>query len=104
MLVGGVVLLLVALIFEEIYIIWSLKLALAFSYTLIFPGLIATWIWFKLVGRVGPTRAASFHFLNPVFGVIIAAFVLNETLSLLDYLGVFVIALGIFAVQFSKSD
>jgi drug/metabolite transporter (DMT)-like permease len=49
----------------------------AFGYTVFVPGLIATLIWFWLVGRIGATRAATFHFLNPVFGVAIAAALLG---------------------------
>ena len=104
MLIGGFVLAVTSLMFEEWKIDWSVKLILAFSYTLIIPGLIATWVWFKLVDKIGPTQASSFHFLNPVFGVIIAAVILNEELSMLDYVGVFIIAIGILAVQVSKPN
>jgi drug/metabolite transporter (DMT)-like permease len=62
----------------------------------------ATFIWFKLVGRIGSTRAATFHFLNPVFGVAIAAALLGERLSWWDVVGVVVITLGILAVQLSR--
>ena len=64
--------------------------------------MLATWIWFKLVGRIGAVKAATFHFLNPFFGVAIAAMVLHERLGPLDLLGVAVIAGGILAVQLSK--
>ena len=47
-------------------------------------------------------KAATFHFLNPFFGVLIAAALLGENIGLLDYVGVVIIALGILAVQLSK--
>ena len=74
----------------------------AFAYTTLVPGLIATWVWFLLVGRIGTTRAATYHFLNPFFGVAIAAVILGEHLSLRDFIGVAIVTAGIFAVQMSK--
>ena len=62
-------------------------------------GLAATLIWFLLVGRIGATRAATYHFLNPVFGVVIAFVFLSERLSWIDAIGVAIIAGGILAVQ-----
>jgi drug/metabolite transporter (DMT)-like permease len=74
----------------------------AFVYTTLVPGLMATWVWFKLVGRVGAVKASTFHFLNPVFGVAIAAVLLGESVGRIDLVGVLIIAGGILAVQLSK--
>ena len=103
MLVGSAALAPVALITESWSVEWSTRLALAFVYTTLMPGLLATLIWFWLVGRIGPTRAATFHFLNPVFGVAIAAMLLGEGLSLVDVIGVAIVAAGILAVQLSRA-
>jgi drug/metabolite transporter (DMT)-like permease len=54
------------------------------------------------VNRIGAVRSATFHFLNPFFGVAIASLLLGEKLGLTDVLGVVVIAAGILAVQLSK--
>jgi drug/metabolite transporter (DMT)-like permease len=102
LMVGSIALLPPALILETIEVSWSWDLIAAFTYTTLMPGLIATFIWFKLVGRIGSTRAATFHFLNPFFGVVIAAVILSERLSLWDIVGVLVITAGILAVQLSK--
>ena len=75
--VGGAALLLVGLISETWEVRYSGTLLLAFVYTTLVPGLAATWIWFALVERIGATRAATFHFLNPFFGVAIAAVLLS---------------------------
>jgi len=53
-------------------------LIVAFIYTTLVPGLLATLIWFLLVGRIGAVRASTFHFLNPFFGVLVAAVLLGE--------------------------
>jgi len=103
MLVGSVALLPFAVMFETWAVIWSWQLVAAFTYTVFAPGLLATWIWFLLVRRIGATRAATFHFLNPFFGVTIAAMILGEALTGIDILGVAIIAGGILAVQLARA-
>lgn len=102
MLVGCVALTLATIAFETPRLTPSWPLAIAFTYTLFVPGLLATWVWFLLVGRIGATRAATFHFLNPFLGVAIAALLLGEQLGPRDILGVVIIAAGILAVQLSR--
>jgi len=76
--------------------------SVAFSYTVLMPGLVATFIWFWLVQRIGAVKAATFHFLNPFFGVMIAAVLLGETLRIWDIVGVVIIMFGILAVQMAR--
>ena len=102
MLAGSVTLLPLSLAMETWAVTWTYSLGAAFLWTVFVPGLIATLVWFKLVARVGPTRAATFHFLNPFFGVAIAAALLGESLSPVDIAGVAVIMIGILAVQLSR--
>lgn len=102
MLVGFVALSIATLLFEIPQVTLTWPLAIAFTYTCLVPGLTATWIWFLLVGRIGATRAATFHFLNPFFGVAIAAILLGEALGPRDIIGVAIIAAGILAVQISR--
>ncbi|MDA5095044.1 DMT family transporter [Aliiroseovarius sp. KMU-50] len=104
MFVGSFVLFACALFLESPSFTPSLRLAAAFSYTVLVPGLLATWVWFALVGRVGAVKAATFHFLNPFFGVAVAAVLLGEALGWLDILGVVIITIGILAVQLSKTQ
>lgn len=102
MLVGCAALALATLAFETPRITPSWPLLLAFTYTTLVPGLAATFVWFWLVNRIGATRAATFHFLNPFFGVAIAAVLLSEPLGSRDVLGVAIITVGILAVQVSR--
>ena len=102
MLVGSAVLFPFGLTLEPLHVSWSVPLILAFTYTTLVPGLLATWIWFALVERAGATRAATFHFLHPFFGVVTAAVLLGESLSLLDVVGVVTIMAGILAVVTSR--
>lgn len=102
MLVGAALLFPVSVAFETWTVTWTPELFAAFAYTVLFPGLAATMIWFVLVGRIGATRAATFHFLNPFIGVAVAALVLDERVTLRDGLGVAIIMAGILAVQLSR--
>ena len=102
MLVGSVLLAVPGLLLEHKVVLWSPKLILAFSYTVLMPGLVATFIWFWLVQRIGAVKAATFHFLNPFFGVAIAALFLGESLRIWDIIGVVVIMFGILAVQMAR--
>ncbi|MEL6801457.1 MAG: DMT family transporter [Pseudomonadota bacterium] len=99
MLVGSAALGVAGGLTETLEVRWSWQLVAAFTYTTLVPGLAATWVWFTLVGRIGAVRAATFHFLNPFFGVAIAALVLGETLGPADIVGVAIITVGIGAVQ-----
>lgn len=102
MLVGSAALLLPAMAMERWNVTWSWPLIGAFSYTVLFPGLLATLLWFALVQRIGAIRASVYHFLTPFFGVVIAATLLSEPLRLVDMIGVAIITAGILAVQLSK--
>lgn len=104
MLVGSAALALATVVFETPQVTPSWPLLAAFVYTTLIPGLAATFVWFWLVNRVGATRAATFHFLNPFFGVAIAAVLLHEPLGRLDVIGVAIIAFGILAVQLSRQS
>ncbi len=103
-LIGGAALLPFAAFFEPFSADPSPLLIGAFLYTCFVPGLLATFIWFILVRRIGATRAATFHFLNPVFGVLFAWALLGEALRLTDLIGVVIIAGGILAVQLARAS
>ncbi|MDF3607001.1 DMT family transporter [Paracoccus sp. DMF-8] len=81
---------------------YSWTLLYAFVYTVVAPGIAATWIWFLLVNRIGAVRAATYHFLSPFFGVLVAAIVLGERFGFTDAAGALIIAAGILMVQRSK--
>ena len=103
MIIGSIALLPFALLLEEINIAWSFKLIIAFFYTTLIPGLLATWVWFVLVSKVGAVKGATYHFLNPFFGVLIAYIILKESIGLSDYIGVIVVSVGIIIVQISRN-
>jgi len=100
--VGAIILGVTSALFETQEILVTPQWIAAFVYQMLVPGLLATFIWFSLVGRIGAIKASTFHFLNPFFGVVIAALLLGEHIGGLDLLGVTIAALGILAVQVSK--
>ena len=102
MFVGSFALFPFAFFFETWNIEWSIHFIIAFFYTVLAPGLSATLIWFFLVGRIGPVRAAAFHFLNPFFGILVAALILAEPMTLTDMIGVVIIMVGILAVHINR--
>ena len=102
MLVGSLTLWAPAITLETPTIVWTNAFVYAFIYTTLVPGLMATLVWFILVDRIGAVRASTYHFLNPFFGVAIAAAILSEGLTLLDIIGVVIVAGGILAVQISR--
>lgn len=102
MFVGAGMLALASALTETLRVNVTPELIAAFVYTTLAPGLLATWIWFALVARIGAIKAATFHFLNPFFGVAVAAVFLGEKLGAQDIFGVVIIAAGILAVQISR--
>jgi probable blue pigment (indigoidine) exporter len=102
MLVGSAALLPVSLLVETWEVAFAPRFWAAFLYSALVSGVVATMIWFVLVRRIGATRAATFHFLNPFFGVAIAAAVLGERVTGRDLAGVAVIMGGILAVQLGR--
>ncbi|SFQ46796.1 Threonine/homoserine efflux transporter RhtA [Roseivivax halotolerans] len=104
MFVGAAALAVPAMALETLEVTWSPALVIAFWYTVLVPGVLATLVWFLLVDRIGATKAATFHFLNPFFGVLIAWALLGEALGIWDVIGVIVIAGGILAVQLARAE
>ncbi|MFM7444633.1 MAG: DMT family transporter [Tabrizicola sp.] len=104
MLVGSAALAVLAWMLEPFWFTPTPAFFAAFIWQILGPGLAATLIWFWLVGRIGTVRAASFHFLNPAFGVLAAALLLSEAIRGWDIVGVIVTMLGIALVQRARMD
>ena len=85
---------------------WSVSFNLTFLFTFLyiaaFPGIIGPVIWFYLQKEIGAVKYSSFHFLVPFFGIGIGYFLLGETLTLSDMVGVLIIILGLYLVNREK--
>ena len=104
LLIGATSLSVFSFMIESYTVDLNAKLFLAFTYSTLVAGLVAIVVWFWLVNEIGPIKAATFHFLNPFFGVSIAALILGESLSLSDYFGVVMVTIGILLVQTSRES
>ncbi len=104
MLVGCITLLPFSYFFEEWIVYWHINLVLTFGYISLFPGIIAPLIWFYLQKEIGTVRFSSFHFLNPFFGVLLSFILLNEKLSVFDFIGILVVTFGLYLVQRAKQE
>ena len=81
---------------------WTPRLVGALAFSIFIPGILATFIWFRLVTRIGAVRAAAFHFLSPPLGVTIAALALGERFGWSDVVGSLIVAAGILMVQMAR--
>ena len=82
---------------------WTPRLIGAFAYTTLVPGRDGHLGLVLAGGADRRGQASTFHFLNPFFGVAVAAALLGERLGPTDVAGVVIIAVGILAVQMSKA-
>tara|TARA_B100000989_G_C19176220_1_gene317626 strand:- start:66 stop:527 length:462 start_codon:yes stop_codon:yes gene_type:complete len=102
MLAGSVFLLPLSYFFE----VWSISFSISFLFTFLyiaaFPGIIGPVIWFYLQKEIGAVKYSSFHFLVPFFGIGISYFLLGETLTLVDMVGVLIIIFGLYLVNKEK--
>lgn len=103
MAVGSVALIIPSLLLEwGRPVEWTPRLVGAMAFTILAPGILATFIWLRLVSRIGAVRAAAFHFLSPPLGVTIAAFWLGERFGWSDVIGSLIVAAGILLVQLAR--
>ncbi len=61
--------------------------ALPIAFFAIFPGILAYGFWNYAVHRIGPSRAAIFIYLTPVFASVLAGIFLEESLGLFHMVG-----------------
>lgn len=95
-LVGGLALLPFAAAFEEFSAIrFDARFWLAQAWLVCGVSIGAVLLWFWLLNRGQAAAASAFHFLNPVFGIVLAVALLGEPLVLTDLMGAIPIAIGI---------
>lgn len=98
-LVGGVVLLPIALLFEKVGAIrFDHNFIWALAYLVVFVSMGGTLVWFRLLREGTASAASSWHFLNPALGMFFGWIVLGEKTVWSDYLGLVPIVIGILLV------
>lgn len=100
LLTGGVVLLGPTLLTERLDLIrLTLPMLAAQAYLTVVLSGAAMLIWFWLLDHGDATRASAFFFLNPVWGLVLAAVFLGEPLSAGELAGGIAVGLGVWLVQ-----
>ncbi len=75
--------------------VWSPVVIAAFAYVALLPSLAAYFIYNWAVARIGPARAGQAITLMPLFGALLSALLLGETLHAYHLAGMALILLGI---------
>ncbi len=71
----------------------------ALAYQCVIVAFISLLVWFRLLHRYQASRLVSFTFLTPLFGVILSGLLLGEQLTLLLWIGLGLVAAGIYLVN-----
>ncbi len=71
----------------------------AFAYQVVVVAVLSYLLWFWLIHRFPVTRLAAFTFMAPLFGVALSGLLLRETIPLSLYLGLFLVASGLYLVN-----
>jgi drug/metabolite transporter (DMT)-like permease len=100
LLVGGVALLIPSLLLEPVA---AVRFDANFWTTIVYMIVVLSWftmlLYLFLLRRGDASRANTFLFLNPVFGLFLGALILGEPLRPIDFLGAAGVAVGIWIVM-----
>ncbi|ENR5390862.1 TPA: EamA family transporter [Providencia rettgeri] len=96
---GGLVLLPFAIIFEPALPTLNSLNLIGLGYLTLIGGALTYALWFRGLAILGPSSVASLGFLSPVSAVVLGWFYLNQQLSTLQFIGMVVILLSVWASQ-----
>ncbi|MEQ5284882.1 EamA family transporter [Providencia huaxiensis] len=96
---GGLVLLPFAIVFEPALPALSSLNLIGLGYLTLIGGALTYALWFRGLAILGPSSVASLGFLSPVSAVVLGWFYLNQQLSTLQFIGMIVILLSVWASQ-----
>lgn len=99
MLFGGLLLLCMSALFEDVHIVFTPASVFIILWLAIMASIVQFTIWFYLLQREDPGKVSSFLFLAPLFGVISGWLLLNEQLHFSTIAGGSVILVGIYLVN-----
>jgi len=102
MLTGFITLLPISFLFENWMIDFNIKFELSLLYLILGPGILANYIFLKLTKEIGPAKASSFHFLNPILGLVSANIILSENILYSNVVSVLIISIAIIFINFEK--
>ncbi|KLN46361.1 ABC transporter permease [Providencia rettgeri] len=101
---GGLVLLPFAIVFEPALPPLSSLNLIGLGYLTLIGGALTYALWFRGLAILGPSSVASLGFLSPVSAVVLGWFYLNQQLSTLQFIGMVVILLSVWASNERKQE
>ncbi|OUR80067.1 EamA family transporter [Marinomonas sp. 42_23_T18] len=96
---GGLILLPMALIFEEPLPVLSLDHYIGYGYLSIFGALFAYSIWFRGVSKLSSVSVSSLGLLSPVTAILMGWLVLNQTLSMRESIAILIVLSAVLMIQ-----
>ncbi|EGV31880.1 protein of unknown function DUF6 transmembrane [Thiorhodococcus drewsii AZ1] len=98
-LLGGLLLLPFALALEDVSsVAFDTRLLMSLIYLVLVVSVGAVLLWLRILSLTSASTASSFHFMTPVFGLVIAWLLLAEPVYWFEAVGVVPVALGILLV------
>lgn len=88
----------------EISFLQNKEVFYSMIYIVIFPSIISFYFWNKAILEVGANKAGQFTHLMPIFGAILAYIFLDETMQFYHFVGILLIAMGIYLSIFLKKS
>jgi probable blue pigment (indigoidine) exporter len=101
---GGILLFPIALIFEPALPTLTLNNWLGFAWLGIISGAVTYVIWFRGLERLGPTSVSPIGFLSPVVAVLIGWLALDQSLSVLQIVGIVVVLASVWISQMAQAQ
>ncbi|MDX8046523.1 DMT family transporter [Gracilibacillus sp. S3-1-1] len=99
MLSGGLLLLLMSVLFEDMHIVITTSSVFIILWLAIMASIVQFAVWFFLLQKENPGKVSSFLFLAPLFGVLFGWLLLDEQLHLYTLIGGAIILVGIYLVN-----
>ncbi|WP_286237672.1 EamA family transporter [Neptuniibacter halophilus] len=99
LLLGGVLLLPLALWLDPPLVALGLTEVAAYAYLSLFGALLAYLLWFRGLARLSPVAVSSLGLLSPVSAVLLGWTLLDQSISGISLLGLITVLLSVLAVQ-----
>lgn len=93
---GGILLLLLAFLTEDMTQIWNRQSTTILLWLAIPGSIVQFGLWYAVLSKMNSARSSSYLFLAPVFGVLTGAWILNEPLHPFIMLGGCCVFIGIY--------
>lgn len=100
---GGIILWILALTVEKIKIVWTPESLFDLLWLAVPGSTVQFTLWFMLLSRMNPSRASSYLFLAPVFGILTGVLLLGEPLNATIAAGGVSVFAGIFLANYRPS-